>query len=141
MDYVNSDDGDFWISPSRFDDIGFRGSSLAADLVRALHSLEIDTPTGLLEVANIWEGFAPEDETHWHENEKRNLETVRRLKSAGHTPQFPSDEVFIRERWTFPLARADLSRNEVDMEKLRDTQRVVFSRAEAELYGVDEWGS
>lgn len=68
VDYVETDEGDMWISPRRYDDIGPRYASGAVELVGALSRAGMSDERALHVVADIWRDFQPVPDTHWQEN-------------------------------------------------------------------------
>lgn len=122
VDFVETDDGTGWLSPSRFDLVGYERASLAVELVAALHRVGIGSEDGLSIVDEIWHDFVPEDSTRWSEVETRTMATIERLRSAGLITGSAQDESLIRDRWTFPMHSTKLTRIKVDLKELRDCQ-------------------
>jgi hypothetical protein len=123
VDFVESDDGDAWVSPSRFDDIGFISPPEATELVCALRRAGFCNPDALAAVADVWHGFIAEPETHWVENERLSIETLERAQEATGKPIADGDIAWIARTWTFPLYQADLARVVLELDVLRERQR------------------
>jgi hypothetical protein len=123
VDFVESDDGDVWVSPSRFDDIGFTSQPDATELVGALQRAGLCSPDALAAVVDVWHDFTPRPETHWVENERLSIETLGRIEVATGEPIADSDITRIVRTWTFPLYQADLARVVVELDVLRERQR------------------
>ena len=62
VDYVETDEGDMWISPERYDDLGARYPSAAVELVGAFSRAGFCDPRALGVVAEVWRDFQPESE-------------------------------------------------------------------------------
>lgn len=122
VDFVETDDGTGWLSPSRFDLVGYERVSLAVELVAALHRAGVDSEDGVSIIDEIWHDFVPEDSTRWGEVETRSMATLERLRSAGLMTGSDQDESLILDRWTFPMHSTELDRIKVDLDELRDRQ-------------------
>jgi hypothetical protein len=125
VDYVETDDGDTWLTPQRFDDLGVpRHSSGAVELVGALARAGFCDARVLGVTANVWRDFTPTPETRWGENEQRALETLEQIPAGAVSSDLCDGDVGrIRASWTFPLYDVDVSRIDEDLEALRARQR------------------
>ena len=138
VDYVKTDEGpEMWLTPGRYDtierDFGPSTPSSSVRLVEALHAAGADRLEGLLQIAEVWDGYRPEVRTHWQENAKRNVETLHRLQALEDVELEPQQEQLLVETWTFPLAYLDLSRKPVKLEELRARRQRVLDRLNAEI--------
>jgi len=127
VDFVDTDEGTDWISPERFDTLGFDMPSGAVRLVAAMHQAGFSTPTGLSIVADVWRDFVPEDDTHWGEVANRSRETLKRMEAAGVPAQATeADQYRIVDTWSYPLHQTAPEKGkekaEVDPNDLRRQQ-------------------
>jgi AbiV family abortive infection protein len=128
VDYVETDEGLQWTSPSDYSVHFASGTSNAVPLVRRLASAGLDTVEALRIVADTWDGIVIEDNTKWVEILRRNNEVLRalvdhRLPSFSFSEQ---DAAMIADRWTYPLTSLDLSEEKVsraDLEARRESLR------------------
>jgi hypothetical protein len=105
VDLVKTDEGLSWISPPDFET---RPSS-AARLVTSMHQAGFSTPTGLSIVADVWQGFAPENDTDWREVASRSQVTLERMEAEGVLSRATkADLTTIVDTWTYPLHQAVL---------------------------------
>lgn len=124
VDYVETDEGDMWISPVRFDDLGARYPSGAVELVGVFSRAGFCDPRALHVVADAWRDVQPEPETRWSENEKFTLATLERLPAEVVDDALNDEDIRrILETWTFPMYGADMRIVEEDLERLRGRQR------------------
>lgn len=124
VDYVETDDGDMWLSPSRFDDLGARYPSGAVELVAALARGGFCNSRVLALVANVWRDFTPVAGTHWMENERLTRSTLEQLPAEVIDPEATSEDLTrILVSWTFPLYHVDLTPIVEDLDRLRERQR------------------
>jgi AbiV family abortive infection protein len=124
VDYVESDDGDMWISPQRFDDYGPRYPSGAVELVGALSRAGFCDARTLAVVADVWRDFRPVAETHWAENEQLTRATLDQVPAETVDATLVEADVRrIIRSWTFPLVEAELCPIREDVEGLREQQR------------------
>jgi hypothetical protein len=123
VDYVETDDGDMWLSPQRFDNVGARHRSGAVELVSSLARAGFCNGRALNTVAEVWRGFSPLAETHWAENERLSRATLDGLPEDVVDRALTEDDVRrILTSWTFPLYDADLTRVKEDLNRLRERQ-------------------
>jgi hypothetical protein len=135
VDYVETDDGDMWLSPARFDDIGFQHASGAVELVGALARAGFCESRVLALVADVWRDFAPAAGTHWQENERLTESTLEQLPAEAIDPAASGkDATRILGSWTFPLYHADLTPIPEDLERLRERQRDWSPYGEGDYY-------
>lgn len=124
VDYVETDEGDMWISPRRYDDIGPRYASGAVELVGALSRAGMSDARGLQVVAEVWRDFQPVPDTHWQENVELTRATLEQLPAEVVSADLTDGDVRrIMQSWTFPLHSVDLKMSEEDVEQLRQRQR------------------
>lgn len=124
VDYVETDEGDMWISPARLDGLEARYPSGAVELVGALSRAGVCDPRALHVVADAWRDVQPEPKTRWSENEKFTLATLERFPAEVVDDALNDEDIRrILETWTFPLYGADMRIVEEDLERLRDRQR------------------
>jgi hypothetical protein len=122
VDFVETDEGDEWLSPARWDD-GFDITSGAVRLVAALHLAGFSTALALSVVADVWEGFIPRMDTRWTDVARRSRETLERMKEAGVVSQATTgSEARILDNWSYPLHRAALEKVKVKVSDLRRHQ-------------------
>jgi AbiV family abortive infection protein len=124
VDYVETDEGDMWISPERYDDLGARYPSAAVELVGAFSRAGLCDPRALGVVAEVWRNFQPEHETRWSDNEQLTRATVEQLPADAVDDELSDEDIRrILETWTFPLWGADMRIVEEDLERLWERQR------------------
>jgi hypothetical protein len=123
VDFVETDEGDDWQSPRYRDDLMVDPPSDACELVGSLHSAGFSTPQGLAIVAEVWDGFRPDRDTHWREVQALSDATLARLPAPQVAPVDDADLARIARTWTFPLWHIELDRIEVDVDELRRRQQ------------------
>lgn len=124
VDYLETDEGDMWLSPQRFDSLGARYPSGAVELVSSLVRAGFCNSRALAIVGEVWRGFSPVAETHWVENQRLSRATLEGLPEDVVNPALTDDDVTrILTTWTFPLYKADLTRSKEDLDRLRERQR------------------
>lgn len=123
VDYVETDDGESWITPQFFDDVGPRITSGAVELGQAISRVGMCETDALQTVADVWRGFAPEPETHWRENQALVQATLERVVATEQAEQWIDGDVQrIMTCWMFPLHAVDMSLDEQDLDRLRERQ-------------------
>ena len=119
VDFVETDEGDEWLSPAHWDD-GFDITSGAVRLVAALHLAGFSTVVALSVVADVWQGFTPRMDTHWTDVARRSRETLERMRASGVVSQATTDsETRILDHWSYPLHQAALEKVKVKVNDLR----------------------
>jgi AbiV family abortive infection protein len=110
VDYVVDEDGPRWVSPKRFDDLGFGPLTEAPNLVIALEQTGCTSLAGLRICAEEWEGVHIDSDTHWQVVATINRRILGRL--ADQDPAFADASGESKRRvvdhWTFPLTSLDL---------------------------------
>jgi hypothetical protein len=122
VDYVASDEGHYWNTPASWDDTWGWDASGAVQLIGALHSAGVDTPAGLKVVADIWESFLPEPDTHCSELFDLIHQTLDGVIEATGATLDDGAVSQISDRWSFPLWGTDLSPIKQDLDELRREQ-------------------
>ena len=128
VDYIKSDEGETWYSPSSWDVVtssfGGEKSRTVVRLVDLMARAGLADALGLRVVADVWRDFDPVADTHWQEVLRRNRETLVGLRDAGlFSSDFtPSDASYLADRWTFPLHGAGMTCIKIDVKSLRDRQ-------------------
>jgi hypothetical protein len=124
VDYVATDDGDMWISPSRYDDTGPDYPSGAVELVMAMTRAGFCSTEVLSAVADVWRDFHPEPETRWSDCREINRATIERVPSAVVDEALSEGDIArILNSWTFPMYDVDLKKIDVNLNDLREQQR------------------
>jgi AbiV family abortive infection protein len=126
VDYVDSDDGPRWISPSASGVSWPSGTSGAVPLVRHLALAGLTTVEGLRILDDRWSGVEIDDATHWVTVEKINAGVLGDLQDAGLSDSTlePTHFRHITDRWTYPLFHLDLREIEVKPAELADQREV-----------------
>jgi AbiV family abortive infection protein len=129
VDYVVDEGGARWVSPKRFEDLGFGPLTEAPNLVIALEHTGSTSLAGLHICAEEWEGVVMEPDTHWQAVASINRRILGRLAEQDPAFAAASDEDRRRvvDHWTFPLTSLDLT---MDLAARAD---VLEQRARAEL--------
>jgi hypothetical protein len=123
IDYVETDEGDRWVSPQQWkDSLGIGHTPDAVRLVAAMHRAGFGKPEALSIIVDVWDGFIPNSDTHWQVVRGLNVTTLNRMNAAGIEIKLDDARV-ICDRWTFPLHHAELESITVDLEDLRRQQR------------------
>jgi AbiV family abortive infection protein len=123
IDYVETDEGDRWVSPQQWrDGLGVDRIPDAVRLVAAMNRAGFGKPETLSIIVDVWDGFVPNGDTHWQVVRDLNVTTINRMNAAGIDIEL-NDARVICDRWTFPLHHADLESVKVDLEDLRRQQR------------------
>lgn len=132
VDYVIDDDAPRWVSPRRFERIGFGPLTEAPELVIALERTGCTSLAGLGACAEEWNGVVIEQDTHWQTVATINRRILDRI--ARDQTQFAtvgdSDRRRVIGHWTFPLTGLNLEMDEVDRSELLGRR----SRAESRYY-------
>jgi hypothetical protein len=124
VDYVATDDGDSWYSPSRYDDLGPDYPSGAVELVLAMTRAGFCSAEVLTTIVDVWHEFRPEPETHWRDCRELNQATLERIPVDIVDPELSDEDVSrILNTWTFPMYDVDLRKIDVKLEDLRERQR------------------
>jgi hypothetical protein len=124
VDYVASDDGDMWITPRRYDDIGPDNPSGAVKLVLAMSRAGFSNAIVLAAVADVWRSFLPEPRTTWGECRELNRATIESIPVEVTDEELGEDDIArILETWPFPMHGVEMTKIEVDLEELRQRQR------------------
>ncbi len=129
VDYVAHEDGHTWFHPGIYYDssTGFftpveSGALLVAGL---LHEVGMSTADALTAIADIWRSEAMLPEMQSTQLRQLNHRTLKRLESSGLLQErSDSDYQQIIDRWQFPLYTLNLSLLPVDIESLREKQRL-----------------
>jgi AbiV family abortive infection protein len=134
VDYVVDEADARWISPKRFEDLGFGPLTEAPNLVIALEETGCTSLAGLRICADEWEGVVMESDTHWQVVAAINRRILGRL--ADQDPAFAAasgeDQRRVIDHWTFPLTRLDLRMDSVASTDLQEQR----ARTEADYsYG------
>jgi AbiV family abortive infection protein len=129
VDYVAHDDGHSWLHPGTYDDIAFgafiHDEPMTLQIAGCLHDVGVSAPDALATVAEVWQPIAMIPELQWNEIERQNNRTLECLNQKGLLRERPdSDYQLIVDRWQFPLYALDLSLLRVDIESLRERQRL-----------------
>lgn len=123
------DDGHSWLHPGPYYDASGYFPALmehgALLISRLLHEVGMSSVQALAAVADYWRSESMLPETQWEHLRKLNRGTIELFKSMG-LPQVASDSdvQLLIERWQFPLYTLDLSLLKVDIDTLRDKQRL-----------------
>jgi AbiV family abortive infection protein len=73
IDYVETDEGDRWVSPQQWrDSLGVGRTADAVRLVLAMHRAGFGNPKTLSKIVEVWDGFVPEDNTHCRTRSQRH---------------------------------------------------------------------
>ena len=132
VDYVLDDDEPRWVSPRRFERMGFGPLTEAPKLVISLERTGCTSLTGLKIWAEEWNGVVIEPDTHWQEVAAINRRILGRL--AGEENAFATaddeDRRRVIDHWTFPLTSLNLEMDEVARAELLEQR----ARAEAAYY-------
>lgn len=115
VDYV-VDHGDArWVSPRRFEDVGFGPLIEAPNLVIALEQTGCTSLARLRICAEEWEGVVMEPDTHWQVVASINPRILARLAKQDHAFAAASgqDRRRIIDHWTFPLTGLNLTMDSV----------------------------
>jgi hypothetical protein len=124
VDYVASDDGDTWVSPRVYEDIGPMYPSGAVELVLAMQRAGFCDARVLSEIARVWRDFHPVPETRWSQCRALNIATVERILAEAVVGDLSEGDIArIVETWLFPLYEVDLRKIDVDIDELREQQR------------------
>jgi AbiV family abortive infection protein len=123
IDYVETDEGDRWVSPQQWrDSLGVSYTPDAIRLIAAMNRAGFAKPETLSIIVDVWDGFIPSADTHWQVVRNLNVRTLNRMSAAGIDIEL-EDARMICDRWPFPLHHADLQLIRVDPEDLRRQQR------------------
>jgi hypothetical protein len=124
VDHVATDDGDLWISPSRYDDSGPDYPSGAVELVLAMSRAGFASIDVLSAIADLWRSFQPVPEMHWSDCRELNCETIEHVPTDVVDDTLSDDDVSrIINTWPFPMYELDLRKIDVDLNELRERQR------------------
>ena len=124
VDYVATDDGDSWYSPSRYDDVGPDYPSGAVELVLAMSRAGFCSVEVLMAMVEAWRDFRPQPETHWSECRDLNRATLERIPAEVVDADLSDQEISrIVNTWPFPMYDVDLRKIDVKLEELRERQR------------------
>lgn len=132
VDYVTSEGDSVWITPAGLSDLKLSsGPSMVVDLALALHRLGCTSEKGLEIIAEAWDGFPLDDDTHWVKVEAVNKSILNKVHAAGLCSDSltRADIRLALEQWIFPLGRVDLSPIKVTKtELLAERERWVASQ-------------
>lgn len=129
VDYVAHDDGHTWFHPGIYYDssMGFfspmePGALLIAGL---LNDVGMSTVEALAMVADLWQSEAILPEMERTQLRELNYGTLERLDSSGLLQErSDTDYQQLIDRWQFPIYSLDLSLLRIDIESLREKQRL-----------------
>lgn len=129
VDYAAHDDGHTWCHPGIYDDLAFglftHTEPWALQIAGLLHDVGISTADALAAVAEFWRPVAMIPEMQWTQLRQLNYGTLERLDSRNLLQERgDSDYQKLVDRWQFPLYALDLSLLRVDIESLRERQRL-----------------
>lgn len=119
VDYVATDDGDFWQSPGDRNHLLGDPPSDACRLVAALHRAGFSTAQGLEVVNDVWHDFAPEPDVDWRELQPLVAATIARVSMETDVQADHGDVSRIAQTWPYPLWHVDLTRIHVEPDELR----------------------
>lgn len=127
VDYVGHEDGHTWFHPGVYADYG--GSThtepMALQIAGLLHDVGMSTSGALATVADLWRSVEMLPEMSYLQLRKLNIDTLERLNSSSLLQECnDSDCQKLIDRWQFPLYSLDLSLIRVDIEALREKQRL-----------------
>ena len=129
VDYVAHEGGHTWFHPGIYDDDWMGSFTLtepgALRIAGLLHDVGLSTSDALATVADLWRSEEMFPEMKWPKLRTLNEHTLDRLNSRSLLQKRSnSDYLLLIDRWQFPLYTLDLSPLEVDIESLRDKQRL-----------------
>ncbi len=129
VDYLAHDEGHTWLHPGIYDDAGFglftHMEPWALQIAGLLNDAGMSTADALAAVAEFWRSVAMTPEMQWTQLRQLNHGTLERLDSLNLLQErSDSDYQQLVDRWQFPLYTLDLSFLRVDVESLRERQRL-----------------
>ena len=129
VDYVAHEDGRTWFHPGIYADssggVFTHTEPMALQIAGLLHDVGISTADTLTAVADLWRSEAMLPEMEWAQLRQLNYDTLERLDSNRLLQERnDSDYQQLIDRWQFPLYALDLSLLRVDIESLREKQRL-----------------
>ena len=138
VDLVEDEKSLIWHSPARNDEHSVGFTRACVFLVTALEDLGVCDHNALDVIAQIWNGFVPDETTSWTIIREMNDETFQALNSKGLVNPNVNDRSlhFFPDWWTFPLHHEDLSAI-----KVKKADLVVRRREHLERMEFDYWGS
>lgn len=129
VDYVAHEDGHTWFHPGIYADSSCEPFThtepIALQIAGLLHDIGFSTADTLTTVADLWRSEAMLPEMEWAQLRQLNYGTLARLDSDRMLKECnDSDYQQLIDRWQFPLYTLDLSLLRVDIESLREKQRL-----------------
>jgi hypothetical protein len=127
VDYLRQDDGGHrWHSPMTFDEdmAGMlRHPRWVVGLVKSLHAVGLGSAGALAQVAALWRGFTPADDTHVEDVRGLNRRTLEVLNAAGLLAACAEGTYgAVAHDWIFPLHSLPLTLKTIDLDELRQQQ-------------------
>jgi len=140
VDLIRAETELLWLSPARFDTAWLGPDPPAAvRLMASLASLGCCRPGAPRVLWDVWRGFTPEADTHWHEVEQLVEQTIEQFKARGLVEDSfnQHDYRVILASWTFPLYGVEIKQIDIDPTSLAERRRLILEGLRAQDYGFE----
>lgn len=126
VDYVEYEENkNTWLTPQRFDDIGFGmvSHNAAVERVKALYLLGVCSVASLKVFSKYWQDFEFSNESHYQDFKKANSESLELLDKKGLIKDAPeSCYSLIINEMPFPVYKEPMKMDKVSLNDLKETQ-------------------